>query len=1028
VPRSFRFQPPSPRPLSLTRPRLLRALLGRWEHRVTSVVGGAGLGKTTLLAQAIAENRLAPRGDDVWIGVEPGDAHGESLAHDTLAAVAGATPAAGPGDARSGPAPPDPEAVADAVWRRSPTPVCLVLDDVHLLPAGSSGARWLGALVEALPSNGHVLLAGRTDPPMPLARLRAHGELLHVGDDELRFTDEEVAGFAANRGVADVAPLEAAGGWPAMTELAASVRGHRAGEYLWEEVLVPLGEDQRRVLAVVADLGGADDDLACAVLDRPVDLGAVLDGVPLIASDDKGWRVPHPLWRTVPALELPDDDRRRVRRKAVAHHLAGGRFDEALTLATDTGLDDVVPDILRAACLGPGRPPAARLARWLDDMPATAAGTSGAALASGLHEALVKPGDAIEPLRAAWALFRADGDVDGELAAIALLGRVGWWLARLDVLGEVFPRVLELEAEGDPLARALAGIGRAVLADLEGDDAMVISVLESIEPGVLDPAWAAVADWLRASTLVGSGRAPEGLAVLDAMSPTSDPAFTATTEGARLTALWSMGDVETVASEMGGLLDRVRAAGLAQNRLVGLGQAAVVWATLGELDKAAAHLDEARRAERQAGGGSTARLALAEATLMAASGDEAGAATLLEDVIARHGVGSGGERRPWRMALPLTYILVPATRATWDGADLVGYLDDARALARAVVGLRAGDGRAVPALIARGIPRVDAVRSALLPGFAVELAAGLHAHGAPEGAALLEALEATGRTAARSLGAGAGSASRSARALLAAVPAPPPHPLEIGVLGPLELMADGRPLAGELRRGRVRALVSFLVAHRTTTRGAVMAALWPDLDERAAANNLRVTLNYLLGALEPWRGKGEPSFFVRTDGSAVTLAGGDWLRVDAERFDDHVRRATRADADGAPSVALEHALAATALYRGPAHQDAGDAEWVDVEREHYATRFVTTAVRAGELLVGHGDAEQAEDLARRALAVDPWCEDAYAVTVSAALSRGDRTAARRTLDKADAALAELGVDASPELQRLRRRLRRVADR
>jgi DNA-binding SARP family transcriptional activator len=73
--------------------------------------------------------------------------------------------------------------------------------------------------------------------------------------------------------------------------------------------------------------------------------------------------------------------------------------------------------------------------------------------------------------------------------------------------------------------------------------------------------------------------------------------------------------------------------------------------------------------------------------------------------------------------------------------------------------------------------------------------------------------------------------------------------------------------------------------------------------------------------------------------------------------------------------------------------------------------------------VGHGDAEQAEDLARRALAVDPWCDDAYAVTVSAALSRGDRTAARRTLDKADAALADLGVDPSPELQRLRRRLR-----
>ncbi len=375
------------------------------------------------------------------------------------------------------------------------------------------------------------------------------------------------------------------------------------------------------------------------------------------------------------------------------------------------------------------------------------------------------------------------------------------------------------------------------------------------------------------------------------------------------------------------------------------------------------------------------------------------------------------------MALPLTYVLVAATRPSWDDADLVGHLDDARALARAVVGLRAGDERAVPALAARGVPTVDVIRSALLPQFAVDLAVGLHASGAPAGAALLDALGAAGRAAARALGADDGPTGRRARGLLAAVPAPPPHALEVGVLGPLEVTAAGRPLTGELRRGRVRALLSFLVARRTTTRAAVMTALWPDLDERAAANNFRVTLNYLLAALEPWRGKGEPSFFVRTDGSAVTVAGGSWLRVDTERFDDHVRRATRADADGAPSVALDHALAAAALYRGPAHQDAGDAEWIDVEREHYAARFVTTAVRAGELLVGRGDAEQAEDLARRALAVDPWCEDAYAVTVSGALARGDRTAARRTLDKADAALAELGVDPSPDLQRLRRRLR-----
>ena len=53
MPRSFRFVPPDPRDDLLTRPRLLRALLGRWHHRVTCCIGGPGLGKTTLLAQAM---------------------------------------------------------------------------------------------------------------------------------------------------------------------------------------------------------------------------------------------------------------------------------------------------------------------------------------------------------------------------------------------------------------------------------------------------------------------------------------------------------------------------------------------------------------------------------------------------------------------------------------------------------------------------------------------------------------------------------------------------------------------------------------------------------------------------------------------------------------------------------------------------------------------------------------------------------------------------------------------------------------
>jgi ATP/maltotriose-dependent transcriptional regulator MalT len=319
----------------LTRPRLLRALLGRWDHRVTVVVGGPGLGKTTLLAQTIAENRLAPRGGDVWLGVEPADADGDTLAGDVATALArgSSVPRTGPdlaepsGSRHGVPGAeltdPDASAIADAMWRRVPTPVCLVFDDVHAVPPASPGATWLAALAETLPANGHLLFARRSAPPIPLGRWSTHSALLELSDDDLLFTDDELAAFAAARGV-DGDRLATSGGWAAMAELAASVEGQRAGDYVWEEVLEPLGPERRHILAVVSDLGGADDALRPTCLATPWPLrrrstafpswrGAAMAGGRRIRCGDRptGWcSRPTTAWRSAgePRLTSPRAD------------------------------------------------------------------------------------------------------------------------------------------------------------------------------------------------------------------------------------------------------------------------------------------------------------------------------------------------------------------------------------------------------------------------------------------------------------------------------------------------------------------------------------------------------------------------------------------------------------------------------------------------------------------------------------------------------------------------------------------------
>jgi LuxR family maltose regulon positive regulatory protein len=1025
MPHSFRFEPPAPRPGSLTRPRLLRALLARWERRVLTVVGGAGLGKTTLLAQSVAENGLAPRGEDVWVGVERADADVETLARDVLAALdpGGPEPTIGTGGA---PAPTARE-VADAVWRRAPIEVCLIFDNAHLIPPDSAGAAWLAELIEALPTNGHVLMTSRGRLPVPVVRLAASGALQQLSEDDLRFTGEELDDFAARRGIPRDR-LDDTGGWPAMAELAASVGRNLSGEYLWEEVLTPLGPDRRLALAVVCDLGGADDALASAALGTPVDLEAALTGVPMIQVGNDGWRAPHPLWQTVKALELAPSERAEVRRRAVGHLIDIHRYDDAMTMAHEGGLTDRVPDIFRAACISGARPSAGQIERWLAASPPEIRSSAGGQLAEALRASLVEPNEAIGALKAVRARLREEGDVEGELVAISNIGRLAWWSQDAALLIEMGPRVAELEQTGHPFATSVAVLGRAIAGDLRGSDDETLAHLDAVVPGTLDLHWQTMGDWLRAQVLAGMGDAAAARSLIETFPPVADPNFTLTVEGLRLMVRFMHGDVDEAIDGLMPLIGRVRAVNMTQNLAVLLGGTSRILSQIGRPDEARALFDEAATVLGREAGDPVVRLAIADASLRLAEGDEEGAAACLRGALATRGIDHGVDRRVWRHTLPLSYVLVPETRPEWDKAPLLDFFVVCRDLAAATVAAREGGDDA--RLRSLELPSPGVIRAALHHRLAADLAVGLQSVDHPSAPALLETIGPVGRAAVRELaGSGSGSGSgarrsRSAKALLSAVPAPPSTVTEVAVLGPLAIRRDGHDVDDPaLRRERLRALLAYLVGHRDTTRNAIVGALWPDLDERSAANNLRVTFTYLLKLLEPWRTAGESAFYVRTSGARVQLVTGDWLRIDVDRFERHVSAANRAEADGIPSVALEHHLAATELYRGELHADVPEAEWNSLERDHYRTRFVASACRAGQLLAARGDVDEAEALARRAIAVDAWAEDAYTVLVTTALARGDRSAARRALDRCLAAVDDLGVEPSDEVQRLRRRVR-----
>jgi DNA-binding SARP family transcriptional activator len=465
--------------------------------------------------------------------------------------------------------------------------------------------------------------------------------------------------------------------------------------------------------------------------------------------------------------------------------------------------------------------------------------------------------------------------------------------------------------------------------------------------------------------------------------------------------------------------------------------ASTVYSHVGDVRAARRCIDEAGPTPAASNRSLTAGPALVTASLLLAEGDEARATETLRSALQRHddAMDRGVDRHMWRHLLPLSYVLLPESRPHWDRLAQRGYLATTRELAAAVVALREGQGdRQLRDL---DLSDLERVRAGLHHRFAAELAVGLAALGRPEGAALLEALGPAGRDAVRALATSdspstsatrTARTARSARALLGAVPAPPRQVAELSVLGPMALRLRGDAAPGvdvvdpDLGRKRLRALLAYLVIHRKTDRATIMAALWPDLTERAASNNLAVTLTYVLGALEPTRAAGEPAYLVRVEGRSVWLVTGSHLQVDVDRFEHHLAEAAQAEGAGTPSVALDHNLAAVELYRGELFADVPDADWMELDREHYRTRFVTAAVRAGQLLLGRGDSDEAEAMARRALAADPWAEEAYAVLVTAAVANGDRSGARRLLDRCIAALADIGVAPSDATRQLQRRV------
>jgi ATP/maltotriose-dependent transcriptional regulator MalT len=390
---------PRPQPGFVPRRRLVETLEEGLARGRVLVCAPAGSGKTALLADwARGGGRPV-----AWLGLDGGDSDPARFWRYTVAALDRARPGLA---ARVGPPPPRSfgglvtalinELAADP----GPDGVLLVLDDYHLIDSGPVHES-VAFLLENLPPSLRVVVSGRADPPLPLARLRARGQLAELRAADLRFTGEEAAallGEAAGPGLpglAVTALVARTEGWAAGLQLAGlSLRGHAdpAGfvaafsgshrfvlDYLADEVLDGQPEAVRAFLLETSVLERLSGELCDAVtgLDGSQAMlqGIERAGLFLLPLDEvRGWWRYHHLFADLLRARLQAEQPGRVQalhRAAAAWCEEHGLADDAVRHALAAG------DAAWAARLVErhvetllGRSEGATLRRWLSALPA----------------------------------------------------------------------------------------------------------------------------------------------------------------------------------------------------------------------------------------------------------------------------------------------------------------------------------------------------------------------------------------------------------------------------------------------------------------------------------------------------------------------------------------------------------------------------------------------------------------------------------------------------------------------------------
>ncbi|MEQ8676879.1 MAG: LuxR C-terminal-related transcriptional regulator [Aggregatilineales bacterium] len=226
---------PVSRPGTVPRQRLIRLLNAGLHGKLTLISAPAGFGKTRLVAEWVADSKRPV----AWLSLDESDSDPVRFLTYVVAALQTVVPKIGAGimNLLESPQPPQIDSMLTPLLNEiatMPQDFVLVLDDYHVLDSTEIDSA-LAFIIDNQPPRIHLVITTREDPRLPLARLRARGQLNELRVANLRFTPDEATEFLNNAmGLAlspeDIDALEQrTEGWIAGLQLAA-ISMHGVGD------------------------------------------------------------------------------------------------------------------------------------------------------------------------------------------------------------------------------------------------------------------------------------------------------------------------------------------------------------------------------------------------------------------------------------------------------------------------------------------------------------------------------------------------------------------------------------------------------------------------------------------------------------------------------------------------------------------------------------------------------------------------------------------------------------------------------